>query len=99
MPHNPFLIHEINVDTISTFSSPLTVVSLFHDTSFDSTASLPSSHSPPPSPLALSDVNTHPMITRAKSGIRKAKVFQTSVSNESFEPTSYKQALQDPNWF
>jgi len=99
MPHNPFLIHDINVDTTSTFSSPLTIVSLSHDTSSDSTASLPPSHSPPSSPSVLADVNTHPMITRAKSGIRKAKVFQTFVSNESFEPASYKQALQDPNWF
>jgi len=40
--------------------------------------------------------NDHPMVTRAKSGFRTPATFQ--VAGPSPIPTSYKQALADPNW-
>jgi len=39
------------------------------------------------------------MITRAKSGIRKAKVFLSLDTDiVGLEPTSFKQASKDPKW-
>jgi len=38
------------------------------------------------------------MITRAKDNIYKPKVFHSSVTNETFEPSTYKQAMAHPHW-
>ncbi|KAK9018277.1 hypothetical protein V6N11_001255 [Hibiscus sabdariffa] len=42
-------------------------------------------------------VNSHPMVTRAKSGIRKSKVYQAEVSNVC-EPKTIGEAFKDENW-
>lgn len=50
--------------------------------------------SPPPPPL-----NSHPMITRAKEGIFKPKLWLSQCTTSSIsEPRSYKTAIADPNW-
>jgi len=46
----------------------------------------------------VQDQNTHPMLTCAKVGIYKHKVFTTSVSNNYLEHSYYKQVMNHPQW-
>jgi len=39
------------------------------------------------------------MLTRAKTGIFKPKLFTTFVSDDLLEPFNYKQAMAHPHWF
>lgn len=71
--------------TISPSSSP----AMFPSTS-------PSS-SPNPQPF-INPLNTHPMQTRAKSGIVKPKLNPTLLLTH-LEPTSVGQALAAPHWY
>ncbi|KAI5350539.1 hypothetical protein L3X38_003430 [Prunus dulcis] len=68
----------------------------------------PSYSSPSPSP-PQPPINTHPMQTRAKSGIFKPKMLSasshplpstitTSISSIPATPNTYKQAAKDPRW-
>ena len=57
-----------------------------------------------PPPQKLGSINTHPMQTKAKSGISKVKVFHATqhlLHNQflstKMEPTSIQQAFQIPN--
>lgn len=52
-----------------------------------------SSSSPSPPPLPTQNLNTHPMITRSKTGSLKPKVLLTCS-----EPRTVKQALSNPDW-
>ncbi|KAL5829698.1 hypothetical protein ACOSQ3_019166 [Xanthoceras sorbifolium] len=47
-------------------------------------------------PATMDSLNTHPMVTRSKSGIFKPKVLLAEGS--SSEPTTASQALKDPKW-
>jgi len=38
------------------------------------------------------------MVTRGKAGISKPKIIHVVVTNESFEPSTYKQAMNHPQW-
>jgi len=42
--------------------------------------------------------NLHPMVTRAKAVISKPKILHTAVTNDSFEPSTYKQAMNHSQW-
>lgn len=42
--------------------------------------------------------NAHPMITRAKAGIHKPKVYQSSISFDHCEPSTFQQALNSTPW-
>lgn len=56
---------------------------------------IPSATNQPTSPTT----NLHPMTARAKSGIHKPKqLLNLHTSHISPIPSTYKQALQDPNW-
>jgi len=46
----------------------------------------------------VAPTNTYPMVTRAKSNIYKPKTFHATSSNESAEPSTYKQAMQSAEW-
>ncbi|RVW93124.1 Retrovirus-related Pol polyprotein from transposon RE1 [Vitis vinifera] len=52
--------------------------------------SSPAAPSPPPLPL-----NTHPMVTRAKSGIHKKRSF---IVQHTTEPRTYSQASKNDSW-
>nr|CAN82380.1 hypothetical protein VITISV_021579 [Vitis vinifera] len=52
--------------------------------------SSPATPSPPPLPL-----NTHPMVTRAKSGIHKKRSF---IVQHTTEPRTYSQASKNDSW-
>ncbi|KAL6335516.1 hypothetical protein AAG906_030644 [Vitis piasezkii] len=52
--------------------------------------SSPAAPSPPPLPL-----NTHPMVTRAKSGIHKKRSF---IVQHTTEPRTYNQASKNDSW-
>ena len=41
--------------------------------------------------------NTHSMVTRAKSGISKPKIY--SISASEIEPTNFKEVLSNPVWY
>lgn len=83
----------------SIFSSPLTLPDNTIPSSIIPTSFLVS----PPSPSRLHNPNhtsnptisTHPMITKAKAGIVKCKVFLTAYNN--LEPSTVLEALSDPN--
>ncbi|RVW86355.1 Retrovirus-related Pol polyprotein from transposon RE1 [Vitis vinifera] len=55
-----------------------------------SAPSSPAALSPPPLPL-----NTHPMVTRAKSGIHKKRSF---IVQHTTEPCTYSQASKNDSW-
>ena len=38
------------------------------------------------------------MVTRAKAGISKPKILHTVVTNDFFQPSTYKQAMKHPQW-
>jgi len=73
-------------DNLSTSTSPI-----FASSSPFSAGIIPSSSEP-----HLNITNIHPMTTRAKADIYKPKVFSTSTTQSDIEPTTYKQAMQQP---
>ena len=111
---NPFLRHSTSdsSDIYVSSTAPLTVVSIPHDTTPAPHTSIPTSprltESPLPSvpspvfptkPSPAPTTNTHPMLTRAKAGISKPKLFHTSISHNISKPSNYKQAMANPLWF
>jgi len=54
-----------------------------------------SMESPSSPPASASITNNHPMVTHAKAGVFKPKIYQVSTS--SAKPLGYKQALLDSN--
>ena len=100
---NPFVIHnESNTIDSSSSSLPITMVSV------------PNCSSPTPTPTQSSPIyiahnhyqttspilvpNLHPMVTRAKVGISKPKILHIVVTNDSFQSSTYKQAMNHPQW-
>ena len=55
-------------------------------------------HFEPPSIPVAHPTNTHPMVTRAKVGVHKPKVYHTSITSLPFVPTSLKEAITSPIW-
>jgi len=76
------------LDNLSASTSPV-----FASSSHFSAGTVPSSSEPHPT-----STNIHPMTTRAKAGIYKPKVLSTSTTQSDLEPTTYKQAMQQPPW-
>uniref|UniRef100_A0A803PMN1 Reverse transcriptase Ty1/copia-type domain-containing protein n=1 Tax=Cannabis sativa TaxID=3483 RepID=A0A803PMN1_CANSA len=78
--------------------------------SFPSTPSINASHtssstsSPPPTDLhdphelPIAPTNLHPMITRAKSGIHKPRLFFNVAVGTPLEPSSFREASTNPFW-
>lgn len=85
-----------NLNTTShSFNPPLTVTqinSMINQPTPPSESTTPNSTQPSDKPI-ISDHNNHSMVTRAKTGNLKPKVFLASI-----EPTTVKSALADPNW-
>ena len=109
MPNNPFIPNDTSTDTSVSSTTPLTVFSFSHESTRAATT-ISSSFTMSPLPLASSptsivspppvpDNNTHPLLTRAKVGIYKPKVFTTSLSNDFLKPSTYKQVVANPLWF
>jgi len=76
-------------------SSPSTLSTATVDSSDLPSESSQDQHSTPDS---YSPPNTHNMVTRAKAGIFKPKLFHVTSLTPLSEPTSYKQAMQIPEW-
>jgi len=56
-------------------------------------------HSEPPSiPVVANPTNTHPMVTRAKVGVHKPKMYHVAVTSLPLIPTSLKEAIASPVW-
>ncbi|KAF4352601.1 hypothetical protein F8388_016298 [Cannabis sativa] len=51
-----------------------------------------------PHETTIASTNVHPMITIAKSGIRKPRVFYGVISGTPVEPSSFQEASIDPRW-
>jgi histone deacetylase 1/2 len=85
-----------NLNTTShSFNPPLTVTqinSMINQPTPLSESTTPNSTQPSDKPIIF-DHNNHSMVTRAKTGNLKPKVFLASI-----EPTTVKSALADPNW-
>jgi len=47
----------------------------------------------------LENSNSHPMVTRAKAGIFKPKLYNSVTSSFSSEPSTIKEALASSSWF
>ncbi|RVW14006.1 Retrovirus-related Pol polyprotein from transposon RE1 [Vitis vinifera] len=102
--HTPLTSALINPPFLST-SSPPTVSFPIPTSSTDCTSTsdslppllqVPFSPTPSPTPSSSpSPLNTHPMVTRAKSGIHKKKSFLMQTTSE---PHTYSQAFKSEPW-
>ncbi|TXG50284.1 hypothetical protein EZV62_022808 [Acer yangbiense] len=73
------------------------------DHSFSSPHPISTDNSPSPLALPTNPVSSHPMQTRAKSGIYKPKVYTSAhamsiISSPECEPNSVRIALTSPKW-
>jgi len=84
------------VSSPQTFSSTPTIV-----VSPSLSPSILNDDDPPfSSPLPVSTtVNSHPMVTRAKVGTHKPKVYLTSISHVPSIPTFVKEVVASPIWY
>lgn len=97
-PSFPAAIPLIPNSSPSTPSSTPSHVPITESMSSPSSSSLPTASSPA-IPLDIPSavpppLNTHPMVTRSKTGSLKPRIFLAHV-----EPKSVKEALSSPNWF
>ncbi|TXG49828.1 hypothetical protein EZV62_025703 [Acer yangbiense] len=90
-PHNITNVKPNNSNS-STFSIPVHIASPVSTNSSTSTAINTASQP------CLVVQNIHPMITRAKNGIVKAKAVYLADLDESHEPKTVKAAMTDPKW-
>ena len=94
----PDIIPTITVIQPCNLSSPSSVIDigpLSHPTSPHNHSTSPILSSPPHDPPA----NTHPMVTYAKGGIFKPKVYHTSLSSIPSTPISDQVVVASPIWF
>ena len=104
MPNNPFKFSD-NTDIVPNLSSsPLIIVS-FSPASFsydNSTKSLllfPTASPPSTSTIIeTQDLNIDPTITLTKDKNYKPKVFHSFFTNNTFEPSTYRQTMAHPHW-
>uniref|UniRef100_A0A2N9H369 CCHC-type domain-containing protein n=1 Tax=Fagus sylvatica TaxID=28930 RepID=A0A2N9H369_FAGSY len=62
-------------------------------------ADTPAQYPPSPQPAVPPTVNTHPMLTRAKNGIFKPKLYHTTITDYTYtEPPTYLTASKYPQW-
>ena len=88
----PFFAHNnVTSNILDNFSDSNSSVSASTSPFFAGT--IPFSSEPHPN-----STNIHPMTIRAKVDIYKPKVIQTSTTQKDLEPTTYKQAMQQPPW-
>lgn len=95
IPSFPSLPHTPSNSSSSSFAPPVfpDTYSPLHPS--DTSSSSSSNTSPQPT-TAPPPQNTHPMVTRAKSGIQKPRIFLSSVPVA--EPVNVSEALQVPEW-
>ena len=101
---SPILSSSPNTSSHNSTSAPELITSDLAEASTISPSSSPAmspttspSSSPNPQPF-INPLNTHPMQTRAKSGIVKPKLNPTLLLTH-LEPTSVGQALAAPHWY
>lgn len=94
---NSSLHSPITPSSLTPITSDIAEASTISPSSIPATSS-PLSPVPTPQQPSIHPHNTHPMQTRAKSGITKPKIHPTLLLTH-MEPTSVGQALSSPHWF
>ncbi|KAK0592604.1 hypothetical protein LWI29_022178 [Acer saccharum] len=92
--HNTPELSSSSINQYSSSLSPPTVPITTSVSLLSSPHILPPCSAPAQAPI----VSSHPMTTRSRNGIFKPKIFQTSYYLAESDPTTAKQALQDPKW-